>query len=106
MPADTNSFSIAAAKPPKRKKVSLLLDTSTRAANKFGGDVLSQFLWMRLDGLTINQIAAAVGCDEEIVTEAITAWQAQVEAKEGEQFQPRARNWRRWKNRRSMGLAA
>lgn len=93
-------------KPPRAKRVTLRLETSTRARNMFGGDVLSQMLWMRLDGLTINQIADTVGCDDEMVTAAITAWQTQVEAREGETWLPKRRNPRRWKNRPKLRLAA
>jgi hypothetical protein len=92
---------------PKPKRVVFALEANTRCRNRFGSDFYSQILWMRLDGHRIDQIAAALGCDQDLVSEAIGLWQAQVAVREGETFQPRRRNPRRWNNRpQSLRIAA
>jgi hypothetical protein len=76
-----------------------MLEASTRAANRFGADVYSQILWMRLDGLGVDQISAALHCSAELVGEVVSLWQQQVALKERDDWQPRRRNNRRWANR-------
>lgn len=95
---EKSEFSVAS--PAKIKRVALLLDTSTRCRNQYGADFRSQILYMRLDGLTIDAIAAVFGCSDDLITAAISEWQEQItdrERRAGIMFVPRKRNRRRWK---------
>ena len=86
-------------KPPKPKRVVLHLESSARASTAYGSDVYGQILFMRLDGLSVGQIADAIGCGDDLVCSVVNLWQEQVRIREGENFTPRRRNPRRAANR-------
>ena len=74
----------------------MLLEASARATNKFGTDVYSQILWMKLDGITTREICESLGCSRDLVQAAITAWQEQIQVREGRNWIPARRSAQRW----------
>jgi hypothetical protein len=83
-----------------RRRVALSLESSSRAANRFGDDLRAQILFMRLDGLSVEAIASAIGCSDDLVTACVAEWQAAVRERaerDGEPFRPRRVNRRRWR---------
>jgi len=54
---------------------------------------------MRLDGLSIRQIAAECHCSTDQVGNILKLWQKQVALCEGLNFKPKCYNRRRWKQR-------
>ena len=84
------------------RRVALDITPSCLMARRYGHDYLLQCLWMRLDGLTVEQIADALACPERLITLALAYWQdaiGQRATRRGDRFLPVARNARRWKNR-------
>ncbi len=81
---------------------------SPRVRNRYGEDLYSHILWMRLDGLTIAEMAEKIGCSDEIIADCIKMWQTQIELSEGgpEQWTPRCRNPRRWANKPTPKIPA
>lgn len=94
------TLSTTRAKVPRPKTVRLVLDTSTRAKNKFGQDVMSQIFYLVMERFTTREIAHKVGCSEEVVTAAVSCWQGQIRALEGPEWKPVAHNPRRWGRRK------
>ena len=102
-----NGPQLNTSKPPKPKRVTFVLDAYPRIKNKYGSDVYSKILHMRLEGASIQLIAEKTGVSHDTVGSVISGWQELIVMKEGENWTPPWFNPKRRKERvRSDATAA